>query len=867
MLPIGKIERYEKQKTCLAAPGKPPLLTRGGFCPKINEIANTNDKEAGDAMNDFNQRYAAARRRVIAGDLRRLNDAQRQAAMTTEGPLLLLAGAGSGKTTVLIQRVYNLLTYGRGSDSDFVPETATEEDLAFLENFPENPSPPEADRARRLCAVDVPRPWEIIAITFTNKAAGELKDRLAARLGPMANDVWASTFHSACVRILRRDIDRLGFAKDFTIYDTDDSRRVVKDVLKELNLDDKAFPPKNVLSVISAAKDQYQGPEEFARRHGAETDWRMARIAKIYAAYQKKLASASALDFDDLIFHTVTLLKREPEVLEYYQNKFRYVLVDEYQDTNHLQYLLTGLLAGGRRNLCVVGDDDQSIYRFRGANIENILNFEKQYEDARVIRLEQNYRSTQNILDAANAVIRHNTGRKGKTLWTENGGGEKVSVRTVLSERDEAAFVTGDILSAVGRGGHFRDAAVLYRMNAQSNALEYAMRSSGVPYKVVGGMKFFDRAEVKDMLAYLCVLNNPLDDLRLRRIINNPPRGIGATTMDKAAALAEQQGASLYEICRNADLFPELKTPAKKLLQFADLIDGLRKAGGTLALPEFYDAVCEQTGYTQALKDKNDMESRGRLENVQELKSNILGFLDRQPEDATLSGFLNEIALYTDLDSLESGDDCVTLMTIHAAKGLEFPLVYVVGMEEGVFPGSSAQYEEDELEEERRLCYVAMTRAKRRLTLLNARQRMLYGKTSSNRLSRFLEEIPEENLDWEGRDLQPGGGFGGYGGSAYGSGAYGGEAFGGSPRPAPSYTRPARPSYQEARRTAAGQPAAPSITLNKGDRVEHRAFGQGTVLSVQPMGGDALVQVDFAGTGPKKLMLKAAAKHLKKLDT
>ena len=815
-------------------------------------------------MNDFKQRYISARKRVIAGDLRRLNDAQRQAAMATEGPLLLLAGAGSGKTTVLIQRVYNLLTYGRGSDSDFVPEDASEEDLAFLEGFPEAPSPLDFDRARRLCAVDPPRPWEIIAITFTNKAAGELKDRLAARLGPEANDVWASTFHSACVRILRRDIDRLGFAKDFTIYDTDDSRRVVKDILKELNLDDKAFPPKNVLSVISSAKDQYLGPEEFARRHSAETDWRMARIAKIYAAYQKKLASASALDFDDIIFHTVTLLRQEPEVLEYYQRKFRYVLVDEYQDTNHLQYLLTGLLAGGRRNLCVVGDDDQSIYRFRGANIENILNFEKQYDNARTIRLEQNYRSTQNILDAANAVIRHNAGRKGKTLWTENGGGEKVGVRTVLNEQDEAAFVTGDILSAVGRGARFRDAAVLYRMNAQSNALEYAMKRSGVPYKVVGGMKFFDRAEVKDMLAYLCVLNNPLDDLRLRRIVNNPARGIGGTTMDRVAALAESQGASLYEIIRNADLFPELKSAAAKLLKFADLIDGLRKDGGSLALPEFYDAACERTGYTQALKDKNDMESRGRLENVQELKSNILGFLDRQPEDATLSGFLNEIALYTDLDSLEQSDDCVTMMTIHAAKGLEFPLVYVVGLEEGIFPGSSAQFEEEELEEERRLCYVAMTRAKERLTLTNARQRMLYGKTASNRLSRFLEEIPEGNREWEGKDLQPGGTFGTRS-TAYGSGGFGGSGGSGVQRSAPVYARPARPAYQEARRTAV-QTAAPSIALEKGDRIAHGVFGEGTVLSVQPMGGDALIQVDFQGAGQKKLMLKAAAKHLKKLD-
>ena len=820
-------------------------------------------------MNDFNQRYIAARRNVIAGDLRRLNPMQRKAAMTTEGPLLLLAGAGSGKTTVLIQRVYTLLTYGRGSDSDFVPPEAAEEDLAFLERFPEDPSPLDFDRAKRLCAVDPPRPWEILAITFTNKAAGELKDRLALRLGPAAGDVWASTFHSACVRILRRDIDRLGFAKDFTIYDTDDSRRVVKDILKELNLDDKAFPPKNVLSVISAAKDQYQGPEEFARRHGAETDWRMARIAKIYAAYQKKLASASALDFDDLIFHTVTLLKREPEVLEYYQNKFRYVLVDEYQDTNHLQYLLTGLLAGGRRNLCVVGDDDQSIYRFRGANIENILNFEKQYEDARVIRLEQNYRSTQHILDAANAVIGHNTGRKGKTLWTENGDGEKVRVRTTLSEGDEASFVAGDILSAVGRGGHFRDAAVLYRMNAQSNALEMALKRNGIPYKVYGGMKFFDRAEVKDMLAYLCVVNNPLDDLRLRRIVNSPARGIGAATMDKVGALAAEQGASLYEILRNADLFPELKSAAGKLLKFADLIDGLRRAGGDLALPEFYDAVCEQTGYAQALRDKDDMESRGRLENVQELKSNILGFLDRQPEDATLSGFLNEVALYTDLDSLGEDGDCVTMMTIHAAKGLEFPRVYVVGMEEGIFPGSSAQFEEEELEEERRLCYVAMTRARERLTLTHARQRMLYGRTSSNRLSRFLDEVPEENRDWEGKDLQPGGTFGGssYGGSSYGSGAYGGGDFAGGTR-RPVYARPARPAWQEARRTAAASPAAaPPMALQSGDRVEHGAFGKGTVLSVQPMGGDALVQVDFEGAGQKKLMLKAAAKHLKKLDT
>ena len=835
-------------------------------------------------MTDFNTRYIAARKAVIAADLRRLNPMQRKAAMTTEGPLLLLAGAGSGKTTVLIQRVYNLLTYGRGSDSDFVPEWATQEDLEFLEHFPEHPDALEVDRAHRLCAVDVPRPWEIIAITFTNKAAGELKDRLAARLGPMANDIWASTFHSACVRILRRDIDRIGFDKDFTIYDTDDSKRVIKDILKELNLDEKTFQPKSILSVISSSKDKYENPEEFAAKHNNEMDWKMARIAKVYARYTQKLRAANALDFDDIIYHTVTLLQQEREVREYYQQKFRYVLVDEYQDTNHMQYLLTSLLAGGRKNLCVVGDDDQSIYRFRGANIENILNFEKQYPDARTIRLEQNYRSTQNILDAANAVIKNNTGRKGKTLWTDNGSGDMVTVKTTFNESDEANYVVGDILMGVNRGRNFRDTAVLYRMNAQSNALEYAMKRNGIPYKVVGGMKFFDRAEVKDMLAYLCVLNNPLDDLRLRRVINNPPRGIGATTLDKVAVLAEAQGASLYEIIRNADLFPELKAASTKLLKFADLIDGLRRQGAELALPEFYDAVCDQTGYVKALEDKNDMESRGRIENVQELKSNILGFLEQDPEDATLSGFLNEIALYTDLDSVEADDNCVTMMTIHSAKGLEFPAVYVVGMEEGIFPGSSAQYDPEELEEERRLCYVAMTRAKEKLTLTNCRQRMLYGRTSANKASRFLDEIPEDNMRWESKPEPRFGGMGGddtFGGDRY-EGGFGGASYGygqRTARPASSGASwssggvhsyrdtasktPAQRPLQSVRKNAG--PAAPLMQLQQGDMIEHTAFGKGMVLSVRPMGGDALVEVAFDQVGAKKLMLRSAGSHMKKL--
>ncbi len=833
-------------------------------------------------MTDFQKRYSAARRAVIARDLRRLNPMQREAAMTTEGPLLLLAGAGSGKTTVLIQRIYNLLTYGRGSDTEEVPPEATEEDLAFLERYAQEAGREERARAVRLCAVEPAAPWEVLAITFTNKAAGELKERLSARLGDRANDIWAATFHSACVRILRRDIDRLGFDKSFTIYDSDDSKRVIKEAVKALNLEEKAFAPKDVLGVISAAKDRYQTPEQFSAAYEAANDWRMTRMARIYAEYSKRLRSANALDFDDLIFYTVELLEQHKDVREYYQNKFRYVLVDEYQDTNHLQYLLTALLAGGRRNLCVVGDDDQSIYRFRGANIENILSFEKQYPDARTIRLEQNYRSTQHILDAANGVIRNNQGRKGKKLWTDNGSGELVTVKTAFNEDDEANYVVGDIMMGVHRGRAFRDNAILYRMNAQSNALERALSRNGMAYKVVGGMKFFERAEVKDMLAYLCVLNNPMDDLRLRRIINVPARAIGAASVEKVQALAQREGVSLYEIMRNADLFPELKSPAQKLLKFADLIDGLRALGGKLALPEFYDAVCEQSGYIRALEEKHDPESQTRIENVQELKSNILGFLEQEPEDPTLSGFLNEIALYTDLDSLSGEEDCVTLMTMHAAKGLEFPAVYVVGMEDGIFPGFRAVSDPEEMEEERRLCYVAMTRAKEKLTLTNCRQRTLYGKTSSNLPSRFLEEIPEGDMQWiskpeprrvrEDFDDDFGGrsGFGGYESGVGRSHTYGtlGTASAGTPARASLPRNPApagRGQGAYGKRPAAGAAGSGQLQLHQGDMVEHTAFGRGMVLSVRPMGGDALVEVAFDSVGAKKLMLKSASAHMKKL--
>ena len=801
-------------------------------------------------MNDLEKRFAAARRRAIATDYAHLNPRQLEGVLTTEGPLLLLAGAGSGKTTVLINRVANLLRYGRGSDTEEIPLPISQDEVEFLEQYAAAPDPEQRPLMQYLCAVEPARPWEVLAITFTNKAANELKDRLERMLGEEARDVWAATFHSACVRILRRDIDKIGFDRSFTIYDTDDSKRVIKDILKEMGLEEKTFPVREVLSVISNAKDAMMMPEEFSQLWEQRGDWRRVRMGRVYAAYNRRLRDANALDFDDIILHTVELLQSDRQTLEYYRNKFRYVLIDEYQDTNHMQYMLASLLAGGRKNICVVGDDDQSIYRFRGANIENILSFEKQYAGARTIRLEQNYRSTQNILDAANAVIRHNVGRKGKTLWTENGAGEAVTVKTCFNEGDEANYVVGQIMMNYRRGVDWKENAVLYRMNAQSNALEYAFKRNGVPYKIIGGTKFFDRAEVKDMLAYLCVINNPADDLRLRRIVNVPARKIGAATMDKAQAIATEGGLTLMEVLRRAGDYPQLKSAAGKLIGFTAMIDEMRRQSDEMGLVEFYDYVCRRSGYVAMLQEKEDAESRGRLENVEELSSSIQAFLENDPEDPTLSGFLDEVALYTDLDGQEVGDNCVTLMTMHSAKGLEFPSVFVVGMEDGLFPGNRAMGEPEEMEEERRLCYVAMTRAKEKLTLTNARQRMLFGRTTPCMPSRFLKEIPEENMEWLGKpELRPASRWD--------------DDFGDTPRYAsqPETRTMSKPEYPV--RPAAS--SAPLLQLQPGDGVRHSAFGQGMVLSVRPMGGDALVEVAFDRVGTKKLMLKAAGAHLTKL--
>lgn len=822
-------------------------------------------------MTDLERRFIQARHDAIATEYSNLNPCQRQGVLATEGPLLLLAGAGSGKTTVLIHRVANLLRFGRGSDTDEIPIPISEDEVQFLEQYAAAPDAAQRPLMEYLCAVEPARPWEVLAITFTNKAANELKERLGRMLGEeVAADVWASTFHSACVRILRRDIDRLGFDRSFTIYDSDDSKRVIKDIIKELELEEKSFPPREVQTIISRAKNDMQTPEDFAEQGKAINDWRKIRMGKVYSLYNKKLRDANALDFDDLLWHTVRLLETAGDVREYYQRKFRYILIDEYQDTNALQYRLAALLTNQAKNICVVGDDDQSIYRFRGADITNILSFERQFRGARVIRLEQNYRSTQNILDAANAVIRHNQGRKGKTLWTENGRGELVTVKTTYNESDEANFVLGQIMMYYRRGGNWGDCAVLYRTNAQSNAMEYACKRNGVPYKIYGGLKFFDRAEVKDMLAYLCVINNPTDDLRLRRIINVPARKIGAATVDKAQLIAARYGLTLYDVLCRAEEFPELKSSAAKLKPFTDMIEEMRRRLPDCPLPEFYDYVCERSGYAPALREKDDVESRGRLENVQELKSSILTYLENaEGTEPSLSGFLDEIALYTDLDSRADGDNCVTMMTMHAAKGLEFPQVFVVGMEEGLFPGNRAMGDGAEMEEERRLCYVAMTRAREKLTLTNARQRTLYGRTTPCMPSRFLNEIPEENMEWlskpqhrseswEERDSD-------YGDRGYGS--YGGY---GQRSAAPVVTRrePAEPKAG-ALRSAAGaskaapKAAAPRMQIQAGETVEHDAFGRGLVLSVRAMGGDALVEVAFDSVGTKKLMLKMAAQHLK----
>ena len=621
-------------------------------------------------------------------------------------------------------------------------------------------------------------------------------------------------------------------------------------------MDEKAFPPRLCLSVISKAKDKAQHPDAFAKVADRAGDYRMEKIAQVYEGYQKRLHDANALDFDDIILKTVELLDAFEDVRTYYQRKFRYVLIDEYQDTNELQYRLSSLLAGGYENICVVGDDDQSIYKFRGATIENILSFEKQYRGAKVIRLEQNYRSTQSILNAANAVISHNQGRKGKKLWTKNDPGDKITVYEAMNESDEANYVAGRIFS-ISKGRNFKDFAILYRTNAQSNALEYAFKRNSIPYRIIGGTRFFDRAEVKDMLAYLCVINNRADDLRLLRIINNPPRGIGAKTIEMASRQAEAAGVPLYTVISDPYSYPSLEKAAAKLMAFTVLIEDCAELLKTLSLPDFYEELLIRTGYVTMLEGKDDVESRGRLENIRELKSSIVSYCENT-DMPTLSGFLEEIALYTDIEQYDAEADAVVMMTMHAAKGLEFPHVFLVGLEEGLFPGSRSLGDPEEMEEERRLCYVAITRAKQSLTICYARQRMLYGRTTTNIASRFVDEIPSECVEKieqpkpkydQPRDY---GSFGRV--SIYGD--Y--ESY--SPHPAGSAPRKAYSSV-----ISEDKKKAPAVSFSKGEMVQHKAFGRGMVLSVIPMGGDALLEIAFDGVGTKKLMANTASQHMTKL--
>ena len=800
-------------------------------------------------MNEhLTDRFLEARKRYICSQFSSLNQMQINAVMATEGPLLLLAGAGSGKTTVLINRIANILRFGRGSDCNEIPDHITEDDVFFLESLSVAATELERKRADFLCAVEPPMPWNVIAITFTNKAANELKDRLANMLGNEAQDIWAMTFHSACCRILRRDIEYLGYTRSFTIYDTSDSERLMKEIIRDMGLDDKTFPAKYVLNLISREKDKMVGPKEMMEHIEVTNDMRLYHVAKAYGIYQKKLKENNALDFDDIIFLTVRLLQENEDVRHYYQRKFRYVLVDEYQDTNTMQYLLTSLLAGGYENICVVGDDDQSIYRFRGATIENILNFENQYKGSRVIRLEQNYRSTQSILNAANAVIANNLGRKGKRLWTSNGGGDPITVYEAADEGAEANYVAGQIITG-SKGKAFKDYAILYRTNAQSNALEFAMKRNGIPYRVIGGMRFFDRAEVKDMLSYLCVINNRKDDLRLRRIINNPPRGLGAKALDEADRMAQAEGMGLYHVISDPDSYGPLQKNAKKFKNFTQIIEGLDELlENGISLPEFYDEVMARTGYAAALEMKPTEENKTRLENIRELKSSIHAYAENA-EIPTLAGFLEEIALYTDLEQYNEGDDAVVMMTMHSAKGLEFPNVFLVGFEDGLFPGMRAIGDREEMEEERRLCYVAITRAKKNLTISYAKQRMLYGRTNAALASRFLREIPEDIVVRKG-SVQP----------RYTGNTHVVPPSARSTTPYSTYKAPARDFA-----AFAPQPKPVAVDFNKGDMVQHTAFGKGMVLSVMKMGGDALLEIAFDNIGTKRLMAKTASAHMKRL--
>lgn len=738
-----------------------------------------------------------------------LNEMQQLAVDTTEGPLLILAGAGSGKTTVLVNRVGHIIS----------SHLAT--------------------------------PWQVLAITFTNKAAGELRERLVSAIGEEANDIWAYTFHSCCSRILRRFGEKIGYTNHFTIYDTDDSRRVMKQCQKQLGIEDKLINHKSILAEISRAKDSLISPEEY--KQTAQNDFRKSKIAECYELYQAQLKKSDAMDFDDIIFNTVKLLEENEDVRNIYQTQFKYVMVDEYQDTNHAQYVLTSLLADKYKNICVVGDDDQSIYRFRGATIENILSFENHYKGAKVIRLEENYRSTQNILDGANAVISHNKNRKGKTLFTRSGSGDKIVYKTVMSESEESQYIIDEIVKNVNNGMKYSDHAILYRMNAQSRNLEVMLTKSGISHRIIGGHRFFDRKEIKDIVSYLAVINNPSDNVRLQRIINVPKRAIGDTMFANVLEIGAGLGMSAFEVCERADEFQKTSRSASKLMNFTKMIRDFQECiENGMGLNDLLQEVLDVTKYLDYLQEEPET-YEDRVNNIKELSSMFIKY-EEESEDANLSEFLEDVALISDIDSYNEDEDAVVLMTLHSAKGLEFPVVFIPGMEEGIFPGNQSMFSEEDLEEERRLAYVGITRAKKKLYLISSQQRMLYGQTSRNMPSRFLREIPSSVIDDQSVVARRSTGFT-TPRTAYAN-ASRNELGHSSHNKIGSYTQSSNSAHKFGQAGNAAQKN--NIDFKVGDTVCHKSFGTGTVLTVTPMGGDMLLEVAFDKAGTKKMMANYA---------
>ncbi len=812
---------------------------------------------------DLHNRYLSLKRALFDKCYASLNDKQRDAVYSVNGPLLILAGAGSGKTTVLVRRVVFIIKYGNAYYDDSFPEYVDEKYITEMQEALDSSDTSLAEDMLQDFASEPCRPYRMLAITFTNKAANEIKNRLAAALDDedAAKDIWAGTFHSICMRILRANCDLIGYKKEFTIYDADDTKKAISAAMKRCYVDEKQMPIKSVISAIGRAKDKLLTPEMYASEVG--NDFRLSKIAKIYAEYQKTLVTSNAMDFDDIIMNTVRLFKEQPDVLDFYRRKFKYVCVDEYQDTNEAQFVMTSLIAGGHGNLMVVGDDDQSIYKFRGATIGNILNFDKTFKAAKVIKLEQNYRSTGTILDAANAVIANNEGRKGKTLWTRGERGEKIVVRRLEDENHEARSIVNTINDLVEKKGRtYRDFAILYRNNAQSNSIERALAKTATPYRMLGGVRFSDRKEIRDVVAYLQLIANHSDRERLLRIINEPRRKIGNVTIDAISQIAAEQGCSLFEVIERADEFTALSRSAVTLKAFAALINALTVKASHMTLPNLFDAVLDDSGYRNMIIAAGE-EEKDRLDNLEEFKSSIIEYVNNN-EEPTLMGFLEENALVADVDRYDETADAVVLMTVHSAKGLEFPIVIIPGFEDGIFPSMQTVVgTSEDMEEERRLAYVALTRAKEQIFIMYTKHRLLYGQTQANPLSRFVTEIPEQYTKREQKDF---GSSVTYGGGMYGSSqskrVYFSEQNNSSSSQRTVQTQQRSSGYPKrntAEQTTIGQPifkrADVSNTVFKpGDRVRHQTFGEGEVLSARPMGADTLYEVMFDRVGTKKLM-------------